>query len=146
MIVMNRKEPVKIEIPWELHIQLIKFQGKLESSYAEACVEASKLIDANSAEFENAVKVEARRLENSSLMTKVNKNRKTWTGKGYEKGLAEGKEQGYKEAEQKFKITYLCKVCKEPLVMYPGSDDHKAMQTLMMNAGWAHQTCHQKQR
>jgi hypothetical protein len=47
---LNRKEPVETEIPWPLHIQIIKLQGKLESSYMEACIEAAKLIDANGPE------------------------------------------------------------------------------------------------
>jgi hypothetical protein len=33
---MARKKSVKAEIPWALHIAIIKLQGNLESSYEEA--------------------------------------------------------------------------------------------------------------
>ena len=47
-------------IPWKLHIALIKLQGRLESTYEEACIRASQLIDVNSIEFKKAVADETR--------------------------------------------------------------------------------------
>jgi flagellar biosynthesis/type III secretory pathway protein FliH len=143
---LNHKEPVETEIPWLLHIQIIKLQGKLESSYMEACIEAAKLIDANGPEFEKAVATKARRLENSSLMKKINKSRKSWQKKGHDKGLVEGRKQGHAQAETEYKVTYPCKICHKPIVMYPENQDYKALQSLMMNAGWGHSTCHEKKR
>ena len=138
---MDHKEPVETEIPWSLHIQLIKLQALHESSYEEACKTAAKLIDQNGPEFQQAVQKEARRLENSSLMTKVNKSRKAWMSKGYEKGFGEGRKKGFNEAEKKYRISYPCSVCQQPLIMLPGSADHTAMQKLMVQSGWSHKSC-----
>jgi len=123
---MARKKSIKLKIPWELHIALIKLQGRLESTYEEACIKASQLMDINSAEFEKRVADETRNIEKSQVMSKVNKRRKNWTDKGYRKGVAE------------YKITYPCSVCGEELVMMPGNEDHTAMKTKMHDGGWGH--------
>ena len=129
-------------IPWELHISLIKLQGRLESTYEEACIRASQLMDINSTEFEKAVKDETRKIEKSQVMSKVNKSRKTWTDKGYKKGYGEGHRQGYKKGVAEYKITYPCSICGGELVMMPGNKDHVAMKKMMVNGGWAHSSCH----
>ena len=83
---MARKKSIKSMIPWEFHIALIKLQGRLESTYEEACIRASQLMDINSIEFEKAVAAETRNIEKSQVMSKVNKSRKTWADNGYKKG------------------------------------------------------------
>jgi hypothetical protein len=88
---MNQNDPVKIEIPWGLHIQIVKLQGKLESSYLEAYLEASKLIESNRPKFEKAVITEAHRLEIRNLMKKINKSRKSWKKKVMLRDLLTGK-------------------------------------------------------
>jgi hypothetical protein len=138
---MARKKSIKSMIPWELHISLIKLQGSLESTYEEACIQASQLMDINSTEFEKAVAAETRNIEKSQVMSKVNKSRKTWTDKGYKKGYGEGHRQGYKKGVAEYKITYPCSICGGELVMMPGNKDHVAMKTMMVNGGWAHSTC-----
>ncbi len=129
-------------IPWALHISLIKLQGRLESTYEEACIRASQLLDINSIEFEKAVAAETRNIEKSQVMSKVNKSRKTWTDKGYKKGYGEGYRQGYQKGEAEYKITYPCSICGGELVMWPDKKDHVAMKKMMINGGWAHSTCH----
>jgi flagellar biosynthesis/type III secretory pathway protein FliH len=141
MIGMARKKSVKLNIPWELHIALIKLQGRLESTYEEACMKASQLMDTNSTEFEKAVADETRNIEKSQIMTKVNKSRKTWTDKGYKKGYRDGDSQGYQRGVSEYKILYPCSICAEDLVMMPNNQDHKAMKLMMAKAGWAHTTC-----
>ena len=71
---MARKKSIKSMISWELHIALIKLQGRLESTYEEACIRASQLLDINSTEFEKAVATEIRNFEKSQVMSKVNKS------------------------------------------------------------------------
>ncbi len=139
---MARKKSFKTMIPWGLQIALIKLQGRMESTYEEACIRASQLLDPNSKEFEKAVADEVSRFEKSQIMSKVNKSRKTWTEKGYKRGLSEGHKQGYKKGEAEHKITYSCSVCNGELVMKPGENDHIAMKKMMSDAGWAHSRCH----
>ena len=141
---MIHKKPVKAKIPWELHIALIKLQGSLESTYQEACIRASQLLDINSLEFEKAVNAKTRSLEKSSFMSKVNKSKKTWTDKGYKKGYDVGYKKGHQKSETENRITYPCSICGGELVMIPGNKDHKVMKSLMKDAGWAHSSCHKK--
>ncbi len=139
---MACKKSIKSMIPWGLHIALIKLQGRLESTYEEACNRASQLLDINSIEFEKAVAAETRNIEKSQVMSKVNKSRKTWTEKGFKKGLSEGHRQGYRKGVAEHQITYFCSVCNGELVMKPGEKDHIAMKKLMSDTGWGHSSCH----
>jgi len=143
---MARKKSIKLNIPWELHIALIKLQGRLESTFEEACIKASQLMDTNSAEFEKAVADETLNIEKSQVMTKVNKSRKTWTDKGYKKGHRDGDSQGYQRGVAEYKITYPCSICDEELVMVPNNPDHQAIKPMMAKAGWAHTTCHEARK
>ena len=131
---MARKKSIKSMIPWELHIALIKLQGRLESTYEEACIHASKLMDINSTEFEKRVADETRNIEKSQVMSKVHKRRKSWTDKGYKKGVTE------------YKITYPCSLCGEELVMLPDNKDHIAMKKMMVTGGWGHASCHEAKK
>ena len=131
---MARKKSIKSMIPWELHIALIKLQGRLESTYEEACIHASKLMDINSTEFEKRVADETRNIEKSQVMSKVNKRRKSWMDKGYRKGVAE------------YKITYPCSLCREEIVMMPDNKDHVAMKKMMVTGGWGHSSCHEAKK
>jgi hypothetical protein len=143
---MARKKSFKSTIPWELHIALIKLQGRLESTYEEACIRASQLLDINGDMFEKAVADETRKIEKGMFMSKVNKSRKTWTDKGYKKGFGEGRKQGYKEGMADYKITYSCNICNGELVMKPGENDHNAMRKMMSDGGWGHASCHEAKK
>jgi len=143
---MVRKKSIKLNIPWELHIALIKLQGRLESTYDEACIKAAQLMDPNSAEFEKAVANETRKIEKSQIMSKANKNRKAWTDKGYKKGFNEGRKQGYQQAVAEYRITYPCSICGEDLIIIPNNPDHEAMKPMMAKAGWAHTICHEERK
>ena len=140
---MARKKSFKTTIPWGLQIAVIKLQGRMESTYEEACIRASQLLDPNSKEFEKVVADEVSKIEKSQIMSKVNKSRKTWTEKGYKKGFSEGHRQGYRKGEAEHKIVYSCSVCNGELVMKPGENDHIAMKKIMSDAGWAHSSCHE---
>ena len=139
---MARKKSINSKIPWDLHIALIKLQGRLESTYEEACIRASQLLDPNGKEFEKAVADEINKIEKSQIMSKVNKSRKTWTEKGYKKGFSEGRKEGHRKGVAEHKITYPCSICKGELIMKPGEKDHIAMKKLMSDAGWRHVSCH----
>ena len=138
---MVRKKSFKTMIPWVLHIALIKLQGRLESTYEEACIRASQLLDSNSEEFEKAVASETSKIEKSQIMSKVNKNRKGWIEKGYKNGFSEGHKQGYRKGVTENQITYNCSVCNGEIVMKPGGNDHTAMKKMMADSSWSHTSC-----
>jgi len=135
---------VKTEIPWELHMALIKVQASEELDYEQACERASQLIDTNSEEYRRAVQSEANRLKKSQLMTEINKAKKTWRKKGYSSGYKDGDKAGYQRGVQEYRITYPCSVCGGELVMMLGAKDHEAMKFMMKQAGWAHSSCLEK--
>ena len=56
------------------------------------------------------------------------------------------KADGFKEAEEEFKITYPCNVCGRPIVMRPGDEDHKDAINYLNSAGWGHSTCQSSAR
>lgn len=118
---MARKKSIKQNIPWELHIALIKLQGRQESTYEEACIKAAQMMDTNSAEFKKAVADETRKIEKSQIMSKANKNRKTWTDKGYKKGRRDGDSQGYQRGVSEYRINYPCSICGKEIVMQASS-------------------------
>jgi hypothetical protein len=144
---MVRKKSINSKIPWDLHIAIVKLQGKLESTYEEACIVASQLMDVNSEVFEKAVSVKVRKIEKSKAMSTVNKSRKTWTDKGYQKGyskgIKEGHRKGYQKGVEEYMITYPCNICNRDLVMKPGEIDHVAMKKMMTEKGWGHNKCHE---
>ncbi len=132
---------MKTEIPWALHLAIIKVQASEELDYEEACLRASQLMDTNSKEYRKAVEVEANRLKKSQLMSEINKNKKTWRKKGYNSGYTDGDNAGHQRGVQEYRISYPCSVCGGELVMTPGAKDHEAAKMMMKQAGWAHSTC-----
>jgi len=141
MIQMARQKSVKTEIPWELHMGIIKLQASNECTYNEACIHAVPLLDSNNILFKKAVNTEVSKKDRSSIMTRINKSKASWNEKGRQKGFTEGHTSGYQEAVQEYKIVYSCSVCSGELVMKPGAADHEAMTQIMKENGWAHQTC-----
>lgn len=78
-------------------------------------------------------------------MKKVNKNRKTWTEKGYTQGYKEshaaGYQKGYRKGVAEYKTTYPCCICGGELVMKPGSKDHEEASKHLRKLGWHHAGC-----
>lgn len=117
---MVKKEIVKTSIPWNLHMTLIKFQASEETTYEEACILASKIMEPNSEAFREEVKKEIMKHDRSQLMSSINKSKKAWTEKGYKKGFDEGYKQGHQKGVADYMITYPCSICGKELVMKPG--------------------------
>ena len=138
---VSDKRKIRVSIPWELNMAIIKIQATEEIGFDEACVLASKLIDENSGDFKKAVDSQVNHYKKSLLMSEVNKVKGSWMEKGYTKGLNEGQKDGYKKAELEYKITYPCSVCGGELVMKQGANDHETMKKIMSQAGWAHSSC-----
>lgn len=98
---------------------------------------AAILLDRNSEEYDKDVNTRSERKYRSRHFTEMNKTRKTWEKEAYDRGYF----QGFREAENKFKINYPCKICGELITMMPNSNDHLAAQRYLREQGWAHSTC-----
>ena len=127
----NRK-PVKTKIPWELYMAIVRLQGEEDLDWDQACIRTAELIDVKREEFLRTVDVEADRKYKSRHMKELNRSRKSWTEKGYAKGVEE------------YCIVYPCSVCGGDLIMKPRAKDHEVMKGMMKRAGWAHSTCLKK--
>lgn len=120
---MSRKnQRVKVEIPWELNMAIIKIQAAEELEFEEACIHASKLLDVNGSEFHRAIETKVNKIKKSLVLSEVNKSKKTWREKGYKKGYDEGHRIGHQKGVNEFRITYSCAVCGEELVIKPNQN------------------------
>lgn len=142
---MSRKtQRVKVEIPWELNMAIIKIQAVEELEFKEACIHASKLLDVNGGEFQRAIETKVNNIKKGLVLSEVNKSKKTWREKGYKKGYDEGMRNGYQRGVVDYRIAYTCAVCGKELIMKPKANDYEAMKQLMKQAGWAHGDCLKK--
>jgi hypothetical protein len=61
-----------------------------------------------------------------------------------EQAYSRGYRDGYHQAELKFKITYACNVCREPIVVNT-MDEKEAIKRYMEDQGWGHRECHERE-
>jgi predicted CopG family antitoxin len=59
------------------------------------------------------------------------------------KAHTEGYRTGYAEAERLYKVTYLCAICRKPLVVTT-TDEKEAIKTYMREHGWRHRACQER--
>lgn len=64
---------------------------------------------------------------------------------GYKKGYNEGHKKGYAEAEQLFKVTYPCTICRRTLAI-TSAQEKQAVTKYMVESGWGHEACHNMRR
>jgi len=133
---LPRQSAVKVQIPRELHMALLRIQVEGDLDWEEACLKAATLLDRNSEEFKKAVKREAERIYSSRFIKQLNKARETIWEEGYEKG--------YEDGERENAIWYYCDVCGKPIYVRPNSESHKAIIRYMREHGWGHKSCHEK--
>lgn len=69
--------------------------------------------------------------------------RKQAHAQGYKKGHAEGYGKGYAEAENLYKVTYPCSVCRKTL-MVTSTNEKEAIKKYMQEHSWGHAECHEK--
>ncbi len=75
------------------------------------------------------------------LKLKIPPTEKAIYENGKQRGIMLGTDEGYREAEGEFKITFPCIECGEPIHMRPESDAHKEMRKYMREHGWHHGNC-----
>jgi predicted CopG family antitoxin len=61
-----------------------------------------------------------------------------------DKAYSRGYNDGYREAELELKVTYICDVCGEPIVVNT-TDEKKAIKQYMEDHNWGHKECHEKE-
>jgi hypothetical protein len=68
---------------------------------------------------------------------------------GIQAARREGHEQGYKhgfgEAEERYKVTYICKICNLPIELTTDKEKQCAA-SYMQEKGWGHVDCHNRSR
>ena len=69
------------------------------------------------------------------LEVKVSKEKEA-KRQGYEEGF----EKGYEEAEELYKVTYSCKICRRTLVV-TSAKEKGAIKSYMLEHGWGHADC-----
>jgi len=71
----------------------------------------------------------------SLLEVKVSKEKEA-KKQGYEEGF----EKGYEEAEELYKVTYPCKVCRK-MITVTDKNVKEAIRRYMLQHGWVHTSC-----
>jgi hypothetical protein len=137
----KNKTPAIEDLPEDFRLAFIKVMatfgiGDVREGYRRAAI----LLDRNSEEYIKNVNTESERKYRSRHFTEMNKTRRTWEKEAYDRGH----HQGYRVAEDTFKITYFCSICDKTLTMMPNANDHLAAQRYMREHEWAHSTCHKK--
>lgn len=61
------------------------------------------------------------------------------------KAYSKGYRDGYRNAEHKLKVTYLCSVCGEEIAL-DSLKEKEAASRYMEDHGWGHAECHEKRR
>ena len=69
------------------------------------------------------------------LEVKVSKEKEA-KKQGYEEGF----EKGYEEAEELYKVTYPCKVCRK-MITVTNKNVKEAIRRYMLQHGWVHTSC-----
>ena len=143
---------VKVTIPHELQIEILRIQVEENLSWEDACIKAATLLKTNSEEFKRAVEAEAERRYKSRHMSELDKARKTIEEKAYKKGYDEGYRKGYDEgytkamSEDHFYVP--CSICGKPMHFSSKDSNWKDVKRVLYNAfrTWAHTACLEKRK
>ena len=103
----DRESTVKVSIPRQLHMAILKVQVVNDLDWDAACAKVADLLDSNSQEFENAVQKEAQRIYKSRHMVELNKARESISVQCHNKG--------YDLAMKTDHFAVPCKICKKPM-------------------------------
>ena len=124
---------MKISVPWELYMSIVKLQAEEELDFEGACQRAAMVLDDKNAKYHEEVKRKANSLYKKRHLVELNKAKQSW--------IENGRKQGYSTAEDKFKIEYPCSRCGERITLLPGSDSAAVAIEFLGSEGWGHQIC-----
>ena len=141
----------KIAVPMSLEMAIVKIRAELELDWEAACEHLAGLADPNGENFKKAVKREANRRYKSRHLSELNKAKKTFEDKGYDKGYSDGdviglrvgRALGLDQATREWRISYPCNVCGEPIHLKPERESTKAA-VEFLSQSWGHSSCHEK--
>ena len=102
------EEAVKVSIPRQLHMAVLKVQVDNNMDWGDACAKAAELINANSEEFKKAVQREAQRIYNSQFMGQLNKTQDNIRKIAFQGGLGQARMD-----EDNFHVP--CSICRKPM-------------------------------
>ena len=135
---------VKVTIPHELQIEILRIQVEENLSWEDACAKAATLLKTNSEEFKRAVEAEAERRYKSRHMSELDKARKTIEEKAYRKGY----EEGYTKAMSEDHFYVPCSICGKPMHFSSKDVNWEDVKQVLYNAfrNWHHTSCGKKRR
>ena len=129
----RKKKSKKVSVPWSLYMAIVKLQAEEELDFESAGERAGSLLDEKSGKFAEEVLREANRLYKKRLMKEMNKAKGSW--------IEKGRNEGFAEAESRFKIECSCAICGKPMLLVPYSDMTKAAVKHLESTGWRHTNC-----
>ena len=127
------KKSTKISVPWELYIAIVRLQAEEELDFKSACARAGSLLDEKGKKFVEEVQKEANRVYKRRFLGEMNKAKGSW--------IEYGRNEGFSEAESRFKIECSCAICGKPMLLVPYSDMTKAAVKHLESTGWRHSNC-----
>ena len=132
----NREDSVKVPIPRQLQMAIIRLQGAEDLNWEEACVQASVLIDQNSEIFKKAAEDRALALYRSRHMSEMNKTRKTIEEKTRHVAV-----EMTRNEEDNFRVP--CKICGKAMYFSSRDEDWEEEKKILHQAlaGWQHTDC-----
>jgi len=139
----------KIAVPKSLEMAIIKIRASKELDWESACEHLAGLANPNGKKFQKAVNREANRRYKSRHLVELNKSKKTFIDQGYndgfDKGHLLGRREGAEEATNKWRVSYPCSVCGEPIYITPELTEwNKMIGEHLAPRGWKHGSCHKK--
>lgn len=129
----NGEEAVKVSIPRQLYMKLLKVQVSDNVDWDEACVKASKLLDSNSEEFKQAVQRESTRIYKARHLAELNKARET---------IRREAEQTVRNTENNWRVP--CGKCGKPMFFSSRESNWESQLKPVLYkafAGWSHVSC-----
>ena len=132
----NREDSVKVSIPRQLQMAIIRLQGAEDLDWEEACTRASVLINRNSEIFKKAVEDRALALYRSRHMSEMNKTRKTIEEKTRDIAVDMTRHE-----EDNFRVP--CKICGENMYFSSTDENWEEEKKILHQAfaDWQHEKC-----
>jgi len=131
---------VRVWIPKELYMALLRIQVSENLDWDDACRRAAILLNEGSEKYVKLLKREAEKLYSSRFMQQFNRARKNIAEEAYRRGYRDGYEKGRLDHA----IWYYCAICGGKIYVKPNSNSHMAIMKYMKEHKWGHTSCHKR--
>ncbi len=129
----RKKQSKKISVPWSLYMAIVKLQAEKELDFESACERAGSLLNEKSGKFAQEVQSEANRVYKKRFMEEMNKAKGSW--------IERGRNAGFSDAENRYKIECSCANCGKSISLLPNSDITNMAIKHLESSGWRHTQC-----